>query len=338
MAFLGKTGLILSASMLLAGGILFSIGAANGGTEQVRAMAENGELSIGGLFYPSRHAHTNSRECLTMDVAVMEGNKIEEDIPWENEVSQVLFCTEEQANGSFTYNVEDEEWWEYGGIELAKKEEIQKLQIEWSTNLNIYLIEGDSFIIEGDWNFSSGVSPYEVKEDTIKISSKKSNLVGECILYIPEDWVGKEIELSIGAGSIYTEALHANKIEINVGSGYMEGESIIADQLDAEVSSGTLNINTLQVKDAEIEIGLGIADIMNGTITGNLDVECGMGALMLHLTGEESDHNYKVSSTGSLNIGNYNHSGFHSDYEINNHVSSDFEIKCGLGSVDIYFE
>lgn len=323
MNFFGKTGFIVSAGMLLAGGILLSIGAANGGIRQVQAMAENGELSIAGahLFYSDRYHRVATQ---VADAWVVEEGE------WDFYKEPFL----EEAISQ--YEVTDTEWWEYENdlIELAKKDEIQKLSIDWNSHFYIHFIEGDSFYIEcfDKQDF------YEVKENTLKISSKKGEFSGECILYIPDDWVGKEVDISIGAGSLSFEVLHADKVEVEVGAGYVEGETIIADKFDAEVGSGSFMLNELQTKDAEIEIGLGVAEIMNGTITGDLDVECGMGGLMLYLTGKESDHNYKVSSTGNLNIGTYYHTGFHSDYEINNHVSSDFQINCGLGNIDIYFE
>ncbi len=320
MAFLGRTGLILSAGFLLAGGILFGIGAANGGTDQVRVMAENGELSIGGshLFYPNKH-----RQFTELDtMCVIEDGEYAEAVLESELIRQ--------------YEQTDAGWWEYeeNGKQIAKKEEIQKLKIDWNSNFSICLIEGDYFQMTIE---DSESDCYKINGDSLEIISKKGSF-GECMLYIPKDWVGKEIDISIGAGSFYSDFLHADKIKIDVGAGYMEGNSVMADQFDVEVGSGSLILSKLRTKNAEIEIGLGMAEILNGTITEDLDAECGMGGLTLYLTGKESDHNYKVSSTGNLNIGEYSHSGFHSDYEINNHVSSNFEIKCGLGSIDIYFE
>lgn len=105
MNFFGKTGFIVSAGMLLAGGILLSIGAANGGIRQVQAMAENGELSIAGahLFYSDRYHRVATQ---VADAWVVEEGE------WD--FSQ--------------YEVTDTEWWEYENdlIELAKKDEIQK--------------------------------------------------------------------------------------------------------------------------------------------------------------------------------------------------------------------
>lgn len=329
MAFLGKTGLILSAGMLLAGGILFSIGASNGGIDQVQAMAENGELSIGGrhLFHSNHTNHSYLvEESVTYVAAEVSRPVAEVANDWgysENEVVQVLY--ESDIDG---------EWLEHGGeiIEIAKKDEIEKLVIDCGTELNIYLVGSDYFqIVQGD-------SSYKVDGDTIRISQKNKSFGDGCSLYIPADWVGKEIAISIGAGSVYSEALHADRIDISIGTGYMEGGSVTANQLGIEIGSGSLELYELSVKDADMEIGLGRTEIIHGTITGNLELDCGMGGVVMYLTGKESDHNYQVSSTGYLNIGNYNQSGLNANYEINNHASSDFEIKCGLGSIEIYFD
>lgn len=324
MAFFGKTGFVLSAGFLLAGGILFGIGAANGGTEQVRAMVENGELSIG------RNRPLYSTDCNYLDEAELYMGM--EDREWllsSEQVAEVMEITQNE--------MADAEYWEYEekGIELAKKDEIRKLSIDWNKSFNICLTAGDSFQIMPMDSFET--IDYKVEGDTLKIFSKNSS-VEEGMLYIPADWIGEEIDISVAAGCVYSDVLQADKIEIDIGAGYMEGTSMVADQFDVEVASGSLLLNELHAKDAEIEIGLGCAEIMNGTITEDLDVNCGVGQLVLYLTGKESDHNYKVSAIGDLIIGNYNHSGFHSDYEINNHASSDFSINCGLGSINIYFE
>lgn len=326
MAFLGKTGLIVSAGMLLAGGILLSIGAANGGVEQVRAMARNGELSVGGnhLFY-------HNRDMYMTETAIVRDYEVAN---WAAEygvpVSEVQIWADELQAG------EDSQWWEYGGEakEIAKKDEIENLVIDWGNarneSLDIYPISGDYFeVLQED-------TLYEAKGDTLKISSKNDN--SYCILYIPEDWVGEEITIKVGAGSVITESLHAENIKINIGAGYMQISSLEAEQLDIKIGAGSFENYQFLTEDAQIEIGMGSV-LMDGTITGDLKVDCGMGYLMMHLRGEESDHNYKVSSTGNLNIGTFiNQYGLKNQYEINNYASSDFEIKCGLGNIEIYFD
>lgn len=307
MAFLGKTGLILSSGMLLAGGILLGIGAWNGGIDQVLAMAENGELGIMQRW--------NNRAYVITDV-VYSGTKTEQ-------VSEY--------RGMEMAEVFEEELFE-GNVEIAKKDEIENLVIDWSSDLNISLISGEYF------QMTQEDASYKIDGNTIHIFQENKNFGNSCTLYIPESWVGKEMDISVGTGTVYADHLRADKIDISVGAGYMEGNEIITEQLEVEVGSGSLELSQLQTKDAETKIGLGMFHVMLGTITGNLEIDCGMGGIDMYLTGKESDHNYKVSSIGNLNIGTYNHAGLRADYEINNHASSDFEIRCGLGNINIYFE
>lgn len=327
MAFLGKTGLILSAGLLLAGGILFGIGAANGGIEQVEAMAENGELSIG-----RNHFFHHNRDRYTTQIAEVAITGTEYDYAFSSAGDTAFEISEAEAMPILYAEEMEEEWQEYNGgfQKIAEKDEIKRLEIEWNStasgDLYLWRISGDYFQILQD-NVS-----YKVDGDTLKILS------GGHGLGIPKSWVGEEILISVGTGCIYTEELYAEEIAIKVGTGYIQSTFVKADQFRAEISSGMLELYGLQADDAEISIGIGAAQIMDGTLTGDLDVDCGMGALIMYLSGKESDHNYEVDSTGSLNIGNYSQYGFRNNFEINNHASSEFKIKCGAGSVDIYFE
>ena len=282
-------------------------------------MAVNGELSIAGtrFFYPHRHAHNEHTDTLVASEVVVS------DWSWENEAAQVQMLEE------------DEVWCEYEEemIEIAKKEAIEKLVIDWQSidgEVGIFLIDGDSF------QMMSEDFLYQTDGSTLKISPKE---IWGGHLYIPEDWIGEKIEILVGNGYVYTDRLQADEIVIKMGTGYMESTSIQAENLDLEVATGSLELNEISAEDVEIEIGVGRACIMDATITGDLDVDCGMGELIMHLSGSESDHNYDVSFAGNLNIGNYNHAGFRNKHQkIDNGASSNFHIECGLGNVDFTFD
>lgn len=321
MAFVGKTGLIVSAGMLLAGVILLSIGAANGGVEQVQAMVQSGELSVGRGVYQSPQTEWISKDNLLQTFA-------EADVLVEGGQGLIHEITYNEA----CYEIEDD-----GIMEIAKKDEIKKLEIDWDASINgllsIITIDEDYFLITDE------SLTYEVNGDTIKFSQKNNfqYMTDDTTLYVPSSWVGKEIELSIGAGSVYADILQAEKIRIEVGAGHMQCEQLKSEELDVEIGAGYFELYDFQTKNVKCEIGIGNATMYNGTITGNLSAQCGIGSLFMELMGKETDHNYKISSVGSLTIGSVIRSGLGNNYEVNNYADSNFDVECGLGTIEIYF-
>ncbi len=317
MAFLGKIGLILSAGMLLAGGILLGIGAANGGIDQVRVMAENGELSIGGtrFFYPHRHHSANWAVTEEIDTTVLS------DWGWEKE-----------AEYTYAEALQDEIWLENEVIEIAKKDEIEELIINGET------VGGEIIICPSSDNYfqiTQGDFLYEINGISLEIFLNEDRSGN---IYIPESWVGQRIDISVGNGYIYTDKLQADEVDIEIGAGYMQGTSIYTSDLDLEVGAGALELDKISAEDADIDIGVGRTYIMDAEITGDLDVDCGIGELTMYLEGKEADHNYDVSFAGNLNIGNYNYNEFRNKHrKIDNDAYSNFHIECGLGSVSLYF-
>jgi len=328
MSFLGKTSLIASAGMMIAGAILFGIGALNGGVEQVQAMAENGELSIGGRNFNRFYHHSQNTRNTEMEIS---------EVVYSEEEAYTTFEYETAADylREGTYVIEDIAAYEDDLRKLAKKDEIKKLEIEYndiiSGEFSIFLTTGDYFYFLAE---SGGNSGFQVEEDTIKFSAEKATAA---TLYIPEDWKGEEIEISFSTGSAYIEGLKADEIDIAIGAGAMTGGCLESKELDIEVAAGSLELADIITENAEIEVGVGNVGL-SGTISKNLNAECGMGYLQMNLTGKQTDHNYKATSIGNIIIGDYYNSGFRNKYEINNYADSDFEINCGLGSIEISFD
>lgn len=324
MTFVGKTGLIASAGMLLAGVILLSIGAVNGGIEQVQAMAENGELSIGRRAFRAVPTTQTEKAYAEAEQSGFQRTDtiVEENVAISENIGEVIYY--ESIDNKI--------------VEIAKEDEIKRLVIDWDASVNgqlrICVAPGDYFLIMAESLM------YKVNGDTIKFSQKSGfqYMADENAIYIPDSWAGKEITLSIGAGNVYADVLHAEKISIEVGVGHMECSQLKSEELDVEIGAGSFDLYEFQTKNAELEIGMGSLFMSEGTITGNLYAQCGIGYLFMVLTGKETDHNYKISSVGSLTIGNVTRTGFGNDYRVDNYADSDFDVECGLGTIEIYFD
>ena len=67
-------------------------------------------------------------------------------------------------------------------------------------------------------------------------------------------------------------------------------------------------------------------------------MECGVGKIVLNLSGEESKFDYAVEcGIGSVQIGDTEYSGFGTDKKITNRAKKKIDAQCGIGSIRIGF-
>lgn len=77
---------------------------------------------------------------------------------------------------------------------------------------------------------------------------------------------------------------------------------------------------------------------MKGLITGNLDLECGMGSAVVAVNDSEKNHNYDLScGFGELVLGSRSYTNVSHEEKIDNHANSEYRISCSMGSVVVSF-
>lgn len=188
---------------------------------------------------------------------------------------------------------------------------------------------------------------------------EKSHMNDEVHVSIPVDHTFRELEIDFGAGLLVAATpLNAQEMDIMVGAGECDITEISADEADIMVGAGQLFVNDLDVRTAEIGVGAGeitIEDIVvsdkldlsigmgtatvNGSILGDLSLDCGMGNATMALTGSEDDHSYEVEvAMGDVKIGHHDHGGLAASRSWNSGKDSRFDIECDMGNVTISFE
>lgn len=187
----------------------------------------------------------------------------------------------------------------------------------------------------------------------------KSHDDDEVHVSIPADLSFRELEIDFGAGLLVAATpLNAQEMDIEIGAGECELMEVSADEADIMVGAGKLFVGALGIRTAEITVGAGeltVDDIIvndkldlsigvgsamvNGTILGDLSLDCGMGTAAMALTGSEDDHSYEVEvAMGNVLIGHHDHGGFAASRSWNSGKDSRFDIECDMGSVAIAFE
>ena len=77
---------------------------------------------------------------------------------------------------------------------------------------------------------------------------------------------------------------------------------------------------------------------MEGSLNGNVDIDCGMGNVELNLSNLYSDFNYTVKvGAGEVELGEEEYSGIAHNVSLNNNSDRIMNIKCGMGDVSVAF-
>lgn len=156
---------------------------------------------------------------------------------------------------------------------------------------------------------------------------------------IPRDYVFREADISVGAGTASIDRLEASSLSLNAGAGELEaGEIIAAETVKIEAGVGETTIHDLQAMEAELSVGVGELNI-SGKIDGDISADCGVGELVMELANQESDFNYDVScGVGDVSVNGKSYSGVGRNYTNDgNGAKYDFDISCGVGSITVTF-
>jgi len=126
-----------------------------------------------------------------------------------------------------------------------------------------------------DFNTKSGtVAPRKAKTSvTIKVPSK--------------DY--EKLDLDLGAGDTTLEDLSISTIDIDCGAGELNINNIEADEtLDISGGAGSIDISDSITGGLDADLGVGEFNF-DGTVNGDIDIECGIGNVDIDLTNPESD-------------------------------------------------
>ena len=148
-----------------------------------------------------------------------------------------------------------------------------------------------------------------------------------------------QIKVDLGAGLLEADGFEGKEVSLTVGAGELLADRIMAVKADFEIGAGHLDIRDLEVSgETDLEVSVGLAQI-EGTILGNLDLDCEMGEVSVNLTGSEDDHSYEVEcGMGEITVGSYSHAGIAAHKSWNSGTGSLFDISCDMGTVTVLFE
>ncbi len=171
-------------------------------------------------------------------------------------------------------------------------------------------IDGEKTLVVKNLNKLSGFNFFNHAD-------RPGRMVPRILISIPEASKLERFKAAIGAGNFVTKDISVSfeKGKIDVGAGNFVLKKIDASNLDMRCGMGNLNIE--------------------GSIKGKCNIDCGMGAIKLELSGNENDYSYDAKvGLGDFKFNNEKRSGVCQVYA-NTRKENHFSVNCGMGSVNI---
>lgn len=251
-------------------------------------------------------------------------------------------------NAEFYDGKEDSNEVEYDKEDTYQASEVQSLTIDASYG-EVYITsnDGSDIIIEaqnvsGSYKTSQNNGVLSIVEDREegKFGWGIFDGVHHSILHIsiPKGMNFNQVTLQIGAGKMDIEDMQAEQLSVDIGAGDFSGNAVhITKESNLKIGTGELTLDAV-LHNIALDCGAGKADL-SGTLTGDIDLTCSVGAVNFKTRGKESDFNYDIKcGVGDVRIGNNDYSGLSNSKNLDNNADQNLTIDCGVGNVTVEFD
>ena len=201
---------------------------------------------------------------------------------------------------------------------------------------NLQIKTGDKFEVKtnnSNIKYSNENGSIKIKEDKVANWFFGKIDIGELIIYIPENMKQiDEVKINIGAGTVFIEQLNTKNLYLDLGAGNVEIDKLtVSEELKINGGAGNININSGVIANVDLDLGVGNTKIKSD-ITGNSNINTGVGELNLYLTLESSEYKIEVDK----GIGKIT---FNDDKILDNTIIGNGEnyikINGGIGNINI---
>lgn len=193
---------------------------------------------------------------------------------------------------------------------------------------------------------------YVLTDDTlvpgeVRVETKKMNTLKRNHIYKDKEELKIEVERKYKVqnetkdATLYVYiAKEANTIEeldakVGIGALYIEDIDILDMEIDA--SAGEAKVTDVSVNSLDAKAGAGEI-VFSGSIQGEADIECTVGRVELILKNAKEEYDYELKcGLGQVNIGEEEF-GPSVNKKIYNQAGKTIEAECGLGEIAIDFE
>ena len=214
--------------------------------------------------------------------------------------------------------------------------EVSTLKIDLAYT-NLYIKTGEKFEVQTNnakITFENNNGSVKIKEENGDWLNSK-NIESNLIVYIPENMLEiDEINIDAGAGKINIEKLNTKGLELELGAGevYIENLAVsVKTKIDGGV--GKTELKQCELNNLKAELGMGEFKF-SGKLTGNSEIDSGIGATNIDLIGEKE--NYTINA--SKGLGNITLDGQKIEADRNYGTGENYlYIDGGIGEIKIDF-
>ncbi len=203
----------------------------------------------------------------------------------------------------------------------------------------LYIKQGNEFKVEAN----NVASSFKVQNDngTLIIKEKNKNNIfnmkketSTIYIYIPKDTILNKAKISTGVGKSSIEYLNVKNLDLEIGVGDLSISNVTSsDTTDIDGGVGKVNINSCSFNNLDLDCGVGNFEIYSD-ITGNSKIDCGVGNFYLEV--DRNIENYTIVAEVDLGSVKINGNKVNSEYKYGNGKNY-LKIDGGIGNVDVKF-
>lgn len=213
-------------------------------------------------------------------------------------------------------------------------EQIESLDINLDySNLNILIASDDSYFIKKD---SEDIT-CEIKDKKLIVSDSYNNLFvnkdNELTIMIPKKDL-KNVKIKMGAGKTNIEYLSSESVELNLGAGLSEIKNItVSGSINIKTGAGKFTMSKANLNNLKFDMGVGKTEI-SGLIFGQSEINCGIGKTDIDLENSLEDYTFEVKKgIGSIMV---DQKSIENDASIGN-GNNKIKLSGGVGKITVNF-
>ena len=211
--------------------------------------------------------------------------------------------------------------------------EIHSLDIRISA-ADFKIQHGDEISVESNLKYLS----VSEKDGVLTIVDEEKNYNDSdamLTLYVPNDMVFDEVDITTGAAKMTVGTLSANSLKLKLGAGDVQIESLNASSdADIEGGVGQITIASGTLNDLTLKMGMGELNL-SAAVLGESDLKFGVGESNVTLIGSKDDYKVDIEKgLGSITVDGKTVTDYGSSGNGQNHI----EIEGGVGTVNLKFQ
>jgi hypothetical protein len=219
----------------------------------------------------------------------------------------------------------------------------------------VFIVPGDEFSVEARNLYNNDELKSHVSNGIWVIShntSKRFNIFGFNIpisvgirnfktpsikITIPEGFKAEDIRISMDAGRLKAENLHADMAHITVEAGSLEIDGLIVEEESSySVSAGQINLKQVDINNIKVECDVG-AVYMEGIISGDSEIICNVGSIKLDIDDNMDFYSFDIDSDlGNVIINNKRYSYFRNTKDRDD-FKGNFRLNVDVGNITMNF-